>query len=252
MKISTQRGFKFGTTINEIEVPDILRQKVVSGLDYLDGVFGGEGMTPSSVTLFTGAPGAGKTTMMLTLANGLAGRGSTVIFNTCEESLYQVKMHAERLKLKNGVQLGEESNVPALLRGCDEIRNKNPKKPFVLIVDSLQTLNDGKYPEEYVNSNTAVRSLELITNWCKQNNTIAIVIGQVGKDGKFMGKNSLKHMVDAQLQLSIDQAKKSPTFGLRVLEMTKNRFGGGAQQYFLELKKEGFSTVAYTGSDEDE
>lgn len=253
MKINTQRGFDFGTNIKDVEVPDILRRRVASGIDYVDGIFGGQGLTPSSVTLFTGTPGAGKTTMMLTMANGLAGRGATVVFNTCEESLFQVKMHAERLGLKNGILLGEEPNAGKLLEKCNELRAKDPDKPFILIVDSLQTLNDGKWGD-VVNSVTPVRCLEMVTAWCKDNNTMAIVIGQVGKDGKFMGKNSLKHMVDAQLELCIDlkgNPEKNPTYGLRVLSMSKNRFGGGSQQYYLQLERAGFSIAAVQGDEEE-
>jgi DNA repair protein RadA/Sms len=252
MKINTQRGFDFGINVKDVVVPDMLRRRVPSGIDYLDGVFGGDGLTPSSVTMFTGTPGAGKTTMMLTLANGLVGRGAEVVFNTCEESLYQVKMHTERLGLKNGFKLGETQHVPTLLEQCDKLREAAPTKPFVLIVDSLQTVNDGFYKDGGTNSMTAVRALEMVTNWCKQHNTIGIVIGQVGKDGKFMGKNSLKHMVDAQLELSIDLKQKSPTFGLRQLGMSKNRFGGGSQQYWLQLEKAGFSVAAIEGGDDDE
>lgn len=83
---------------------------------------------------------------------------------------------------------------------------------------------------------------------------MAVVIGQVGKDGKFMGKNSLKHMVDAQLELCIDlkgSPEKNPTYGLRVLSMSKNRFGGGSQQYYLQLERAGFSIAAVQGDEEE-
>jgi DNA repair protein RadA/Sms len=252
MKLNTQRGFDFGTNVRDIVVPDVLRKRVSSGVDYLDGVFGGEGLTPSSVTMFTGTPGAGKTTMMLTMANGLAGRGAEVVFNTCEESLYQVKIHADRLGLRNGFRLGEENLVDTLIEKCEKLRQANPAKPFVLIVDSLQTMDDDiAIQRGGANSMTPVRVLERVTNWCKTQNTIAIVIGQVGKDGKFMGKNSLKHMVDAQLELSIDLKQKSPTYGLRVLGMSKNRFGGGASAYYLQLEKGGFSIAAVEGEEDE-
>ena len=68
MKINVKiEDIPFGTSIQDIKVPDVLRKRVKTGLDYFDAVLGGEGFTPSMVTLFTGTPGAGKTTMMLTL-----------------------------------------------------------------------------------------------------------------------------------------------------------------------------------------
>jgi DNA repair protein RadA/Sms len=255
MKLATTRGFDFGTNIKDIKVPDIFRKKVVSGIDYIDQAFGGNGMTPSQVTMFTGMAGAGKTTMMLTMCNGLAGNGSEVVFNTCEENLYQVKMHAERLGLRNGFKLGEESHVPTLLSKCDELRAKNPTKPFVLVLDSLQTMNDGYFANGATNGRTPERVLELVTNWCKDNNTLAIVIGQVGKGGQFLGSNVLKHMVDAMLTLTIDlkgTPERNPTYGLRILQMTKNRFGGGAVKQYLSIGKKGFTVAAVEGEVEDD
>lgn len=254
MKLATTRGFEFGTSIKDIKVPDILRKRVKCGIEYMDAAFGGEGMTPSQVTMFTGMAGAGKTTMMLTFCNGLAGKGTEVVFNTCEENLYQVKMHAERLGLRNGFKLGEESHIPTLLEKCDALRAANPGKQFVLVLDSLQTMNDGKYGDN-TNSKTPERSLELVTNWCKENNTMAVVIGQVGKGGQFLGSNTLKHMVDSMLTLTIDLKGKpetNPTYGLRILQMTKNRFGGGAVKQYLSIGKKGFTVAAVEGEVEDD
>lgn len=250
MKLNVTRGFEFGTNIKDITVPDIFRKRVKTGISYLDDAFGGNGLTPSMVTMFTGNPGAGKTTMMLTACNGFAGQGAITVFNTCEENLYQVKMHAERLGLNNGFKLGEESHVPTLLAKCDEIRAKSPMKPFILVLDSLQTMNDGFFANGSTNGRTPARVLEMVTNWCKDNNTMAIVICQVGKGGQFLGSNVLKHMVDAMLTLNIDlkgSPEKNPTYGLRMLQMTKNRFGGGAITQYLSVGKGGFTVAAIDG-----
>jgi DNA repair protein RadA/Sms len=247
MKLKTQKGISFGSNILDVEVPDALRVKVQTGLDFIDGVMGGKGFTPSSSILFTGTPGAGKTTMMLSMCDALAARGVTAVFNTAEESLFQVKMVAERLKLTNGFAVGEEVMVSELLKKCDALRRKNPDKPFVLVIDSLQTMNDGKWGSS-TNSSTPVRVLQLITNWCKETNAIAVVIGQVGKDGKFVGKNTLKHMVDAMLELSIETDMRSEMYGCRLLETSKNRFGGAGHKFFLDMKASGFKTLAKVDS----
>jgi len=242
MNLNTKKGFDFGVNILDIEVPEALRTKVKTGLDYVDGALGGRGLTPSSAILFTGTPGSGKTTMMLATCDSLAGLGNTVVFNTAEESLFQVKLVAERLRLANGFAVGEEVMVPDLLEKCEALRQKNPDKPFVLVVDSLQAMNDGKWGT--TNSKSPERALAMITGWCKETNSIAIVIGQVGKDGKFSGKNTLKHMVDAMIELSVEQDARSELYGCRVLETSKNRFGGAGHKFFLELKAKGFRTLA--------
>jgi len=246
MKLNTKRGVDFGTNILKVKVPKALRTKVKTGVDFIDGSFGGQGLTPSAVTLFTGTPGAGKTTMMLALADSLVGNGSNVVFNTGEESLYQVKLTAERLKLQHGFATGEITHVPTLLEECNKIRNKrgNKTKPFVLIVDSLQTMDDGKYDNGHTNSRTPERVLAQITNWCKETNAMAIIVGQVGKDGKFAGRNVLKHIVDSMLELTVEESPNSELYGMRILETTKNRFGGAGHRFYLDLKRSGFRTVA--------
>ena len=247
MKLNVKRDdITFGTNILDLRVPSKLRERHPCGVDYLDAAFGGEGFTPSTISLFTGEPGAGKTTLMLTLANALTSQGYVCLFNTAEESLYQVKLTCERLELSAGFIAGQESYVPRLVKNCNLLRKKYPNKPLFLIVDSLQTLNDGKYGEDHTNTQSAVRSLQILTDYAKEHYINVICIGQVNKSGNMAGSQKLKHMVDAMLHLSIE--KKDEDFkGLRVLETVKNRFGGAGWTFFLDLKKEGFSEVARVG-----
>jgi DNA repair protein RadA/Sms len=195
------------------------------------------------VTLFTGVPGAGKTTMMLKLADSLQGAGAEVVFNTAEESLYQIKMTSNRLKLRNSFKVGGESRVPVLLEGCDKIREAAPGRPFFLIVDSLQCLDDGHFKSGRITTATAERALGLLTSYAKEHAVNVITIGQVTKDGKMAGSNKLKHMVDAHIHLSIE-TKDEDLKGCRVLETQKNRFGGAGHVVFLELLRTGFMEVA--------
>jgi DNA repair protein RadA/Sms len=248
MKLNVKNdGIVFGTNILDITVPAKLRERNPCGVDYIDAAFGGEGFTPSTISLFTGEPGAGKTTLMLTLANALTSQGYVCLFNTAEESLFQVKLTCERLELGSGFIAGQESYVPRLLKQCDMLRKKAGNRPFFLVVDSLQTLNDGKYGEEHTNGQSAVRALQMLTDYAKEHYINVICIGQVNKSGNMAGSQKLKHMVDAMLHLSIE--KKDEDFkGLRVLETVKNRFGGAGWTFFLDLKKEGFNEVARVGS----
>ena len=249
MKLNVNiKDIAFGTSIQDITVPDMLKVKVPSGLGYFDFALGGRGFTPSLCGLFTGTPGAGKTTMMLSLANSLQGNGAQVVFNTAEESLYQVKMSADRLKLRHGFMLGGESNVPALLKGCDKIRKKHSDRPFFLIVDSLQCMDDGHFNSGRITTATAERSLAQLTSYAKVNACNVLVIGQVNKDGKMSGSNKLKHMVDMHLHLSVEE-KDEDLMGCRILSTRKNRFGGAGHTVFLRLKKGGLTEIARVGED---
>jgi DNA repair protein RadA/Sms len=233
----------FGSSIQDIEVPEALKTRIPCGLDYFNAILGGEGFTPSAVTLFTGVPGAGKTTMMLTLANSLQRAGAEVVFNTAEESLYQVKMTCDRLKLKQPFKVGGETRVPVLLEGCDKVREAAPGRPFFLIIDSLQCMDDGKFNTGRITTATAERALGQITSHAKEHAVNVIVIGQVTKDGKMAGSNKLKHMVDSHVHLSIE-TKDEDLKGCRILETQKNRFGGAGHVVFLELMRHGFMEVA--------
>ena len=234
---------EFGSSIQDIVVPDVLKKRIPAGLDYFNAILGGEGFTPSAVTLFTGVPGAGKTTMMLALANSLQRHGSEVVFNTAEESLYQIKMTCERLKLKQPFKVGGETRVPVLLEGCTKLREAAPERPFFLIVDSLQCMDDGHFHTGRITTATAERSLGLLTSYAKEHACNVIVIGQVTKEGKMAGSNKLKHMVDAHVHLSVE-VKDDDLKGCRILETQKNRFGGAGHVIFLDLMRTGFTEVA--------
>ncbi len=250
MKLNVKiEDIAFGTSIQDIKVPALLKKRIPSGLGYFDYALGGKGFTPSLCGLFTGTPGAGKTTMMMTLANSLQGHGAQVVFNTAEESLYQVKMTADRLKLRNGFALGGESNVPALLKGCDKVRKAAPDKPFFLIVDSLQCMNDGHFNSGRITTATAERSMAMLTSYAKETGCNVLVIGQVNKDGKMAGSNKVKHMVDMHIHLSVEE-KDEDLMGCRILSTRKNRFGGAGHVVFLRLKKTGLTEIARVGEDE--
>ena len=244
LKVSTD-SVEFGSNINDVTVPDQMRHKFLSGLDFFDAAIGGQGFTPSAAYMFTGEAGAGKTTMMLTLADNLTRGGAVTVFNTAEESLFQVKAACERLGLRKGFAVGSETNVDDLIKKADKFRNteKNKGKPFMLIVDSLQCMDDGHFSTGRNTTATAERSLEKLTNWCKENYTNAIIIGQVTKGGSFAGSNKLKHMVDGMICLTIEKKDKD-LLGCRRLETVKNRFGGSGATTWLSLNGTGFQVVA--------
>jgi DNA repair protein RadA/Sms len=229
-------------SIFDIDVPIQLKNKISTGLEYFDTAIGGQGFTPSMVTLFTGTPGAGKTTMMLELANSMTGNGCNVLFNTAEESLYQLKMTVERLKLRHGFKAGQETDINKLLANSKSMMEQEPDKPFFLIIDSLQCLTEGTGPGNHTAASTQ-RCLQKITDFCKENYCNAIVIGQVTKNGNMAGRNVLKHMVDSMMSLSVEE-KDEDLMGCRILRVNKNRFGGAGHIMILTLKQHGFSEIS--------
>ena len=210
------------------------------------------GLTPSTVTLFTGTSGAGKSTMTQLIADGLTANGCYVVVVLGEESPYQSRMTSQRLNLRNGYKVVTETHLPTLMPWLRKTQaSLAPGKRMVIIADSLQTLNDGKYGEDLVNSKTDVRSLQIITEFCKETASSSIVVGQVNKAGKMAGSNKLKHMVDVHVHLSIEE-KDEDLKGCRMLEVTKNRFGFSGSVTYLKLENWGFQCVASVVANDDE
>ena len=232
------KNLKRGTNIADIEVPAALRDRKKVGISWLDDAIGGEGFVPSSVMMLTGTPGAGKTTMLLQMADAITKSGHICLYNTGEESLYQVKMVAERLGLRNGFVVGQDTLVSELLKHADHLRKANPGKQVFILQDSLQTLDDGKW-NGATNSMTPVRVTEMLTDWAKSNYGVVVFIGQVTKGGDFAGKQTILHAVDVRGRLYIDEEKRSETYGERIFEITKNRFGCSGRSYVLGMQKTG-------------
>lgn len=238
------RGLKQGTNILDIKVPEALRIKRLSGVEWFDDALGGEGFTPSTAMMLTGGPGCGKTTMLLQLADAITRQGHVCLLNTGEESLYQVRMVTERLKLKAGFICGQDTMVSNLLSHAEAIRKANPNRQMFILQDSLQTLDDGRYVDKDGNSrgttgSTPLRCCEMLTDWAKETFGIVVFIGQVNKAGEFAGKNAIKHAIDVHGHLFFDDSPKSETYGERLFEVQKNRFGCNGKTYIIGLDKNG-------------
>lgn len=245
------KGHKHGDGISKIKVPEKLRERHSSGIDWMDDALGGKGFVPGTVMMFTGTPGAGKTTALLQLANALQGQGHQTLLNTGEESLYQVKLVAERLKLKNDFGVGQDIMVPEVLKHVQHImeskmsddldnrgRLKVGSKQMFLLIDSLQCMDDGKYANG-VNGMTPVRVVEMLTDYAKKFFVNVVFIGQVNKSGEFSGKMTIKHAIDTHAHLFIDMQKNSEFYGERLFAINKNRFGCSGRTYLLGMDDSG-------------
>lgn len=233
------KNIKQGANINDIVVPVQLKKRCLTGIHWVDDALGGEGFVPSTVSMLTGMPGTGKSTLLRQLADSITAQGHIALYNSGEESLYQVKMTVERMGLTNGFVVGQEIMTHELLKYADVIRKTHPDKQLFLLQDSLQTLNDGKYANGTVTSGTVVRTCEMLTDYCKDNYTICIFVGQSTKDGDFAGRATIKHMVDCHATIFVDQDRRSETFGERLFEVSKNRYGVNGKTYIVGLEKNG-------------
>ena len=182
--------------------------------------------------------------MVLTIASAVAKqhKKAMCVFNTAEESLFQIKKTTNRLRLKGDFLTGNSTEIDDVIAGCRKLQEAAPEKQLFLVIDSLQQMNatHDRYGKGY-RSDSLV--LEKILQFCKETHAIALIINQVNKSGKAAGSNKLKHMVDAHMHLGVE--RKDVDFqGCRILETQKNRFGGCGHIFFLELGQRGFKEVA--------
>ncbi len=237
----------FDSNILDVVVPKELEKSVKTGYKNIDTLFAGDGILPSTSALITGLPGAGKTTLMLQLADAITASGNIALYNTGEESLYQVRRVVKRLNLQHGFVPGYNRTVQDICAHAEQLQEvkANKNKKIFLITDSLQTLEvereEGKRGRNLSKQNEEVAAIEYLTRWAKDTFNISLVIGQVNKGGTFAGKQEVKHIIDCHLHLAYDTERGSSSYGERIAEMTKNRFGCAGVYYPYEISQSGIS-----------
>lgn len=236
------------SNILDIEVPPQLEHNIPTGWQYIDHLFAGDGITPGTVALITGTAGAGKTSMGLLLADAITSTGNIAIYNTGEESLYQIRKTARRLSLRNGFIPGYESTVQDIIKRAKRIQGMHLGKQVFLFVDSLQCV-DYEAPKSSGNKkkrgrpaglgNKEVRVVEALAQWAKDTFGVVFIIGQVNKKGEFAGKNAIRHIVDAHFHMEMANTRTAReldlTPGDRIAMMEKNRNGVAGIAYCYEI-----------------
>jgi DNA repair protein RadA/Sms len=218
------------TNILDLTIPKELEKNVSTGLTHIDALCAGDGITPSTVILLTGLAGAGKSSLALQIANSITKQGHIALYNTNEESLYQIRKTVKRLKFEHGFVPAYKSETHELIEYAEEARLKNLDKQLFLFVDSLQTIEFDTNKKQgrgrpMGQQAAAVETAWELAAWAKKTYAIVILIGQVTKDGTFAGKQEIKHAIDMHISMTIDSEKKSDTYNERIVEVEKNRMG---------------------------
>ncbi len=215
--------------LKEILPDNELRYK--TGMGELDRVLGG-GIVKGSLVLLSGDPGIGKSTILLQICQCL-GRKLKILYVSGEESYSQIKLRADRLKVKTeNLFILCETDAQAV---CEHIQATTPD---LVIIDSIQTMN---FTE--LNSSpgcvTQVRECSnLLMRTAKSLSIPIIMVGHVNKDGNIAGPKVLEHIVDAVLYF---EGERNLSF--RILRAVKNRFGSTNEIGVFEMFDTGLREV---------
>jgi len=215
--------------VNLVSITSTNETRIKTNVNEFDRVLGG-GLTQGSVVLIGGDPGIGKSTLVLQSAEKISG---IVLYVTGEESLHQIKLRAERLKVNSeNILVLPETELDVVLAKVDEL------KPTVVIIDSIQTISKSDF-ENAPGTVTQLRECTaLIMQFAKQKNIPFILIGHVTKEGYIAGPKVLEHIVDTVLQFEGER-----TSSFRILRSQKNRFGSTNEIGIFEMHDTGLKEV---------
>ena len=216
--------------LNEIEAG--VEDRMSCGIGELDRVLGG-GIVRGSLMLLGGDPGIGKSTLLLQVCRNLSNLGHYALYVSGEESPRQIKMRAERLKVKT-----EKLKILSETSLDDIVDIISREKPELVIIDSIQTMYSegvGAAPGSVsqIRETTAV-----LLRIAKDLGISIFIIGHVTKEGAVAGPRVLEHMVDTVLYFEGD-SKGS----YRILRGVKNRFGSTDEIGVFEMDGERLSEV---------
>lgn len=203
-------------------------KRISSGIKEFDDVVGG-GIVAGSLILLGGDPGVGKSTLALDIATGIKAK---VLYVSGEESLYQLKMRAQRLDKKEEMFVLAETDLGAIIASIEQLA------PDLVIIDSIQTM----YSEQASGVSGSVSQVSFATQsimrLAKAKHISFIIIGHVTKEGYLAGPKTLEHMVDTVLYL---EGERFASF--RVLRSVKNRFGNNNEVGVFEMTSLGLTPV---------
>ena len=225
-----------GTTVSVPQrLPDVVTdgfERLPLPLDEFARVLGG-GIVPGSLVLVGGDPGIGKSTLLLEVAALVANEHGSTLYISGEESVRQIKMRADRLKIEApDLFLVTETNLQRMLQHVQETQ------PVLVIIDSIQTTHSDDLNSS-AGSVSQVRECASHFQEVAKNTGISIfLVGHVTKEGHIAGPRVLEHIVDTVLYLEGD-----PFHRYRLLRSVKNRFGATSEIGVFEMDERGMVEV---------
>jgi DNA repair protein RadA/Sms len=215
----------------EIKADEFQRLEVASG--ELGRVLGG-GIVPGSVVLIGGDPGIGKSTLLLQTSAHLAGENTPVLYVSGEESVHQIKMRADRLKLQQPhLYVVSEVSLDLVMAHIEQLN------PGLVVVDSIQAISSEELESSAGSVSQVKACATALLRLAKASGTPIFLVGHVTKAGSIAGPRVLEHIVDAVLYLEGDRFH-----AYRLLRGVKNRFGSTNEVGVFEMTEKGMMEVS--------
>ncbi len=202
-----------------------------SGMGELDRVLGG-GAVHGSLILVGGEPGIGKSTLLLQMCQEMC-KTARVLYVSGEESLRQIKIRANRLKISSPeLYVLSETDMNTIINETELM------EPYVIIIDSIQTV----YKRDLTSAPggmTQIKECSMsLMQYAKSKNVTVFIVGHVNKEGTLAGPKILEHMVDCVLYFEGEAAGP-----FRCLRAAKNRYGSTNELGVFEMTGHGLSEV---------
>jgi DNA repair protein RadA/Sms len=208
-------------------------QRLTVGIGELSRVLGG-GIVPGSVVLIGGDPGIGKSTLLLQASALLAGEGRPVLYISAEESVFQIKMRADRLGLRQpGLFILSEIALDSILAHIEQLN------PCLVVVDSVQAIASEELESSAGSVSQVKACATALLRLAKAMGIPIFLVGHVTKAGAIAGPRVLEHIVDAVLYLEGDRFHT-----YRLLRSVKNRFGSTHEVGVFEMSEQGMVEVS--------
>lgn len=233
------RGPAYGASALQSAEPVLLsevdtgaEERMATGIGELDRVLGG-GLVVGSLVLVGGDPGIGKSTLLLQMCYVLTKKERKVLYVSGEESIRQIRMRADRLKVSDGsmLLLAETS----LNRVEETIRQTAPE---AVIIDSIQTVYREETEAAPGSPGQIKEATASLLKLAKGLGITIFIIGHVTKEGIVAGPRMLEHMVDTVLYFEGESHNS-----YRILRAVKNRFGSTNEIGVFEMAGSGLREV---------
>lgn len=210
------------------QIKSISRARIKTGIEEFDRVLGG-GILPGAVVLIAGEPGIGKSTLMLQLMAKTSG-----LYVSGEESLEQLKIRAERLKIQTANLLFlAETDIDLAIEAFKDQEAK------IVVVDSIQAMQTDDLTGVAGSIGQVRECAAKILKIGKSRGIPVFLIGHVTKAGAIAGPKVLEHMVDTVVYFEGER------FGAaRIIRATKNRFGATDEVGVFEMMDKGLVEVS--------